>query len=109
MDKLIRDFFSGFIKIHILYHAGQGSIYGLEMIEELRRHGYSLSPGTLYPTLHELEQAGYLASERQVIGGRVRRYYRLTDRGRQALAVARVRIRELMDEVLSGTDEGQIA
>jgi len=101
MDKLVREFFAGFIKIHILHHAGQGPVYGLEMIEELQRHGYNLSPGTLYPTLHELEQAGYLASERQVIGGRVRRYYRLTERGREALAVARARIRELTDEVLS--------
>ncbi len=100
MDKLVREFFAGFIKIHILHHAGQGPVYGLEMIEELRRHGYNLSPGTLYPTLHELEQAGYLASERQVIGGRVRRYYRLTERGREALTVARARIRELTDEVL---------
>jgi DNA-binding PadR family transcriptional regulator len=101
MDELVHEFFAGFIKIHVLHHAGQGPVYGLEMIEELRRHGYNLSPGTLYPTLHELERAGYLASERQVIGGRVRRYYQLTERGRQALAVARARIRELTDEVLS--------
>ncbi len=101
MDQLVREFFSGFIKIHILYHAGKGPIYGLEMIEELRRHGYDLSPGTLYPTLHALEEAGYLVSERNVVGGRVRRYYRLTDRGRRALAVARARIRELTEEVLS--------
>ncbi|NOZ29908.1 MAG: helix-turn-helix transcriptional regulator [Chloroflexi bacterium] len=101
MDQLVREFFSGFIKIHILYHAGKGPIYGLEMIEELRRHGYDLSPGTLYPTLHALEEAGYLVSERNVVGGRVRRYYQLTDRGRQALAVARARIRELTEEVLS--------
>ncbi|HEY64232.1 MAG TPA: helix-turn-helix transcriptional regulator [Caldilineae bacterium] len=96
----MRDFFGGFIKIHILYHAAQGPIYGLEMIEELRRHGYELSPGTLYPTLHALEEAGYLISERRVVRGRMRRYYRITDQGRRVLAVARARIRELTDEVL---------
>jgi DNA-binding PadR family transcriptional regulator len=99
-DRLVRDFFGGFIKIHILYHAAQGPIYGLEMIEELRRHGYELSPGTLYPTLHALEEAGYLISERRVVRGRMRRYYRITDQGRRVLAVARARIRELTDEVL---------
>ncbi|MCD6290135.1 MAG: helix-turn-helix transcriptional regulator [Anaerolineae bacterium] len=102
MDRLVRDFFLGFIKVHILYHAGQKPVYGLEMIEELRRHGYELSPGTLYPTLHALERAGYLAAERQAVGGRVRRYYRLTERGRDALATARAYIRELTAEVLSG-------
>jgi hypothetical protein len=32
------------------------------MIEELRRHGYRISPGTLYPMLHALERKGYLRS-----------------------------------------------
>ncbi|MBI4757489.1 MAG: helix-turn-helix transcriptional regulator, partial [Chloroflexi bacterium] len=45
---MLRDFFLGSIKVHILYHASQGPVYGIEMMEELRRHGYELSPGTLY-------------------------------------------------------------
>jgi DNA-binding PadR family transcriptional regulator len=28
------------------------------MIEELARHGYKISPGTLYPMLHALERKG---------------------------------------------------
>lgn len=36
-------------------------MYGLALIAELRRHGYELSPGTLYPVLHQLEGAGYLS------------------------------------------------
>ncbi len=60
---MLRDFFLGFIKIHILHHAAQEPIYGLAMIDELRRHGYDLSPGTLYPILHSLERAGYLSRE----------------------------------------------
>jgi len=35
--------------------ADEEPIYGLAMIEELRRHGYEPSPGTLYPILHSLE------------------------------------------------------
>jgi len=58
-DKIKRTFFLGFVRLHILYHASQGPIYGLEMIRELSRHGYQLSPGTLYPILHGLEKKGF--------------------------------------------------
>jgi PadR family transcriptional regulator PadR len=99
---MFRDFFLGFIKVHILHHAAQQSIYGLAMLEELRRHGYALSPGTLYPILHSLEGRGYLQQEEQVVGGRVRKYYTATTAGRQALAEVKERIAELVDEVLEG-------
>jgi len=97
---MIRDFFLGFIKIHILYHAAKGPIYGAEMARELGRHGYDISPGTLYPTLHGLERSGYLISEERVVAGRRRKYYRITPKGREALAEARARIAELVHEVL---------
>ena len=97
---LDREFFLGFIKIHILYHASKAPIFGVEIAGELARHGYSLSPGTLYPTLHRLEKEGYLESKSQVIGGRVRRYYRATDEGKLVLAQARNKIRELVNEVV---------
>jgi PadR family transcriptional regulator, regulatory protein PadR len=58
---MVRDFFLGFIKIHILHHATYAPVYGVTIIAELRRHGYDLSPGTLYPLLHSLEAAGSLA------------------------------------------------
>lgn len=97
---MIRDFFLGFIKIHILYHAAQEPIYGAEFVEELARHGYELSPGTLYPTLHRLERQGYLVQERRVVEGRTRKYYAITDKGRAALEEARCKIAELVNEVL---------
>lgn len=99
---MLRDLFLGFIKLHILHHAGQKPVYGLWLIEELGRHGYKLSPGTLYPTLHSLEEQGYLFSEKQVVGGKVRRYYRLTPQGAAALAEARRKVAELAGEI---TDE----
>ena len=55
-DKITRNFFLGFIRLHILYHATQEQVFGLDLIRELARHGYSLSPGTLYPMLHGLEK-----------------------------------------------------
>ena len=98
---MLRDFFLGFVKIHTLYHAGQAPVYGLELVAELARHGYQISPGTLYPMLHSLERQGYLVSEKRLVEGRWRKYYTLTERGQAALEEARDRILELVHEVLA--------
>ncbi len=94
-----RDLFLGFVKLHILYHAGQQPVYGLWLIDELARHGYELSPGTLYPLLHSLHQEGLLVSERRVVEGKMRRYYRLTAQGAEALRRGRERAIELLNEI----------
>jgi PadR family transcriptional regulator, regulatory protein PadR len=101
----MRDIFLSFLRAHLLHHASKGPIYGVEMIEELGRHGYVLGPGTLYPILHSLQKKGYLEEqERRVVEGKVRKYYRITRAGRKALADIRPKIRELVDEVLKGSD-----
>lgn len=97
---MLKDFFLGFIKIHILYHAAKEPIYGAWIQEELGRHGYQLSPGTLYPTLHRLEKDGYLERQSIVVGGKMRNYYTITEKGRGALNEARDKIRELVTEVI---------
>ena len=102
---MLREFFLGFIKIHILHHAAQQPVYGLWLIEELSRHGYSLSPGTLYPILHSLERQGLLVPHREVVGGKMRKYYRATVKGKAALGEIRGKIKELVNEVL--LEEGQ--
>lgn len=99
---MFREFFLGFVKIHVLHHAAQHPVYGLALIDELRRHGYALSPGTLYPLLRGLEEAGYLLREDRIVGGKVRKYYSITEQGRQALTEARKKIAELVHEVLEG-------
>jgi len=99
---MLRDFVLGFVKIHVLHHAAQEPVYGLALIDELRRHGYEVGPGTPYPLLHGLEAAGYLTREEGVIGGKVRKYYVITDAGRAALAEVKPKIAELVDEVLEG-------
>src|SRR4051794_40558075 len=62
--------------------------------------GYRLSPGTVYPVLHELEQAGYLKSRAEVVSGKQRKYYEATAEGRKALEAAKEKLRELAGEVL---------
>jgi DNA-binding PadR family transcriptional regulator len=105
---MLRDFFTGFIRVHILHHAAREPIYGLAMMEELKRHGYEISPGTLYPILHQLEKAGYLAREDRLVNGRIRKYYTATDRGRQVLVEARRKIAELVTEVVEGKGTASI-
>ena len=99
-DRMLREFFLGFIKIHILHHAAEDHVYGLALIAELRRHGYELSPGTLYPVLHHLERTGYLARIDRVVEGRVRKYYTITRSGTVALAEVREKVGELLEELL---------
>ncbi|MGY1435384.1 PadR family transcriptional regulator [Streptomyces reniochalinae] len=101
----MREFQRGAVRLHILHHAADEEIHGAWMTEELARHGYQISPGTLYPTLHRLESDGLLVSEQRTVDGRVRRVYRATDAGRAALAEDRKALAELAREVL-GEENG---
>ncbi len=100
-----KDLYSGLIRLHILYHAAREPIFGLGIIEELARHGYRLSAGTLYPMLHGMEQKGYLRSTEERSGKRSRRIYRATPAGRRALKAAKVKVRELFGELFE--DDGR--
>jgi DNA-binding PadR family transcriptional regulator len=91
--------------MHILHHAAEEGVHGAWLTEELARHGYKISPGTLYPTLHRLESEGLLVSEQLVVDGRTRRVYRATDAGRAALAEDRASLKELAREVLGEGDQ----
>jgi DNA-binding PadR family transcriptional regulator len=93
------DLYGGLIRLHILHHAAKEPVFGLGIIEELARHGYRLSPGTVYPMLHAMEEAGYLRSRPRVIVGKARRNYVITAKGRAALAAGRVKVTELFGEL----------
>jgi DNA-binding PadR family transcriptional regulator len=97
---MLKEFFLGFVKLHIVYHASHAPVFGLQLIHELARHGYNLSPGTLYPTLSKLERDGYLRCEKKLVNGKIRKYYAATPRGKQALKEARAKIAELVTEVI---------
>jgi PadR family transcriptional regulator PadR len=101
-ESQYKDLMSDLIRLHILHHAVQGELYGHWMIEELRRHGYNVSPGTLYPMLHALERKGYLKSRTEGAGPKARRVYRATPLGRKALAAAKDRVRDLFGELVEG-------
>jgi DNA-binding PadR family transcriptional regulator len=96
----VREFLRGAVRLHILHHAAHGEVHGAWMAEELAHHGYTISPGSLYPTLHKMEAEGLLRSRSQVVDGRVRRSYAATARGRRELRSTTEQLRELAGEVL---------
>jgi PadR family transcriptional regulator len=95
-----RDLYSGLIRLHVLHHAVKEPVFGLGMIEELGHHGYKISPGSLYPLLHGLEQKGYLRSTEQRNGRSLRKVYRATAQGRKALAAVQDKVKELFRELI---------
>jgi len=94
-----RELYSGLIKLHILHHASERPVFGLWIIEELARHGYKLSPGTLYPLLHGMEKKGYLISSKETYGGHIRRIYASTPMGKRVLEAAKQKVQELFGEL----------
>lgn len=99
-----REFYSSLIRLHILHHAAQEPIFGLGIIEELGRHGYKLSAGTLYPMLHDMERKGYLVSVQEKDGRQSRRFYSATELGKLRLEDAKHKVQELFGELFEDAD-----
>jgi DNA-binding PadR family transcriptional regulator len=107
-DPVTREILLSFWKVHILHHAEEGPVYGQWIAEELRRHGYSISPGTLYPLLKRMETNGWLKSDgKPHSGGHGRKEYRLTRLGKSILARVRAQVAELHHEVVAETSKKQ--
>lgn len=107
MKTETREFLLAFWKVHILHHAGEGPIHGQWIMSELRRHGYDISPGTLYPLLNRMARYGWLSFRKSSDGARARKDYRLTRSGRKALALLRQQIKELYREVVLEAKKGK--
>jgi PadR family transcriptional regulator PadR len=109
MNCLAREILLSFWKVHIMHHAAEGPVYGQWVIAELRRHGYEISPGTLYPLLQRMERHGWLksaGSKRR--GPRARKNYHLTREGRAVLELVRKQVDEMHREVaLRGAEHGE--
>jgi PadR family transcriptional regulator, regulatory protein PadR len=87
---------------------GNTELLLLALLEEQSRHGYELGKlisersegilsfhvSSLYPLLYRLERRGLLKGEWKPVGGRRRRYYRLTPAGRKILLEKRLRWRD---------------
>ena len=97
---MIRDLELAFVKLHILYHADNEEIFGVGLMEELKRHGYTIGPGSIYPTLAKLEKGGFLTCEARTVNHKQRKYYRITAAGRSLLDKMKSKIGELYREVV---------
>lgn len=99
--EVSREILLAFWKVHILHHASKEPLHGQWMLDELRHHGYQISPGTLYPLLARMERLGWLKSKSgRRAGPRARKNYRLTAEGKKVLQHVREQLRELHDEVV---------
>ena len=104
--ELEREILLSFWKVHILHHAESHPVIGQWVIRELRRHGYEVSPGTLYPLLARMQERGWLRCKVDPDGGlRARKEYSLTKKGKEVLAVLRAQVEELYREVVLGEEE----
>ena len=87
--KIDKTLMSGSTTLLILSLLSGGEMYGYEIITELANRSdktFELKEGTLYPLLHGLERAGYVESfEKASPQGRMRKYYRITKKGRGLL------------------------
>lgn len=61
-----------------------GRMYGYEITQktkELTRGKLKITEGALYPALHKLEAEGLLEAEMEKVDNRLRKYYKLTEKG----------------------------
>jgi len=100
MNKYLNKILNGLIQIHILHHAQKTPIYGSWMISELKRHGYNISPGTLYPLLHKMEKENLLSKRTEIVEGKKRIYYSITNQGENLLKELKGKVKELFHEII---------
>lgn len=91
-----REFLRGFTKLYTLWRGSRKDAYGMAIMREMRAVGFELSPGTLYPTLEKLKQEGDITWSKQVVGGRVRKTYRLTPKGKRELEEVKERLQSIV-------------
>jgi PadR family transcriptional regulator, regulatory protein PadR len=110
LRKFNKELSSGIVSLALLAlmaHA-ETPLYGYQIAKELEGFGEGLpvKQGTLYPVLRSLESGGLLTSEVEPsVTGPPRRYYSVTEEGRQAIVLWRqswIRTREFIDSVLEG-------
>jgi DNA-binding PadR family transcriptional regulator len=77
-------------KFFVLQVLRSGPAHGYDIARAVERATSgccSPSEGSLYPTLREFEEGGYVTSETEVVSGRERRVYTLTEKGREAFEI----------------------
>jgi DNA-binding PadR family transcriptional regulator len=104
MVNVRRDMVQGLVRLRVLHAAAAGPVSGVELTRDLAAVGHKISPGTLYPLLHQMEKKGWVKSSGKTVKGKRRRYYRLTKKGRAQLADALAEVRQFLSGILEARD-----
>ena len=99
--QMMHSFWQGILKVFVLHQAAQGPIYGGKLKKQLQEWGYDISPGSLYPLLHAFEKGHLFRSRVKIFKGRARKYYEITDKGRDVLAEVQQELKAIMARMLS--------
>jgi transcriptional regulator len=94
----------GSLPLLILHVLADGPAHGYRIAAQIKAQSSGVldfKEGTLYPTLHSLEQQGMIESYRELENGRERRYYRLMKAGQDALSAERAEWEEYASAVNS--------
>ena len=86
IDKLMQELRRGTITIGALSQLDAPQ-YGYSLVTTLKEKGLQVEPGTLYPLLRRLEKQGFLESKWDTNETRPRKYYLLSDTGKEALGL----------------------
>ena len=98
-EQITRKIFNGLIYVHILHHGNIEEFYGSWMIEELKEHGYNISPGTLYPLLKLMVNEDLISKEERNVNGKIRKYYKTTQKGAQLLFELKNNLKEIFKDI----------
>lgn len=103
MPSIDGELLKGSLTVMLLAILERGPSYGYQIVKEVRARSdetIQLKEGSLYPTLHRLEQAGLIEGFwQQRTDGANRRYYRLTEQGALAAQAKRAEWRRFTTAV----------
>ena len=87
-----KGYISGSSRLLVLNLLQEKSCYGYELIKTLKQRSndvFDMKEGTLYPILHKLENDELITSVNEMVSGRMRKIYKITDKGVKVLAKER--------------------
>ena len=100
-QQMMHSFWQGILKFFVLHQAAQSPVYGGRLKKQLEDWDYDISPGSLYPMLHSLEKARLLKSQVKIYKGRARKYYDITDAGREVLTQVQEELADVLAKMLT--------
>ncbi len=95
---------SKFFVLCVLHRKPMHGYEVVQAVEKTTNGCCSPSEGTVYPVLNEFEAGGYLISRPEIVQGRKRKVYALTDKGRDAFLIATEAWMEVTQHIVASRD-----